>query len=142
MLLSGQNDFYTLDDLCMATLGGKTADMASYLQRTLGEGQHPVMIARALQRHLMRLLQARGFMDDGQNIDAAMAQLRPPVFFKYVPVFKAVLQRWSARDINAGLKAMLEAELQFKSSLADVGLLCRHQLLALSSLPGSAARAA
>lgn len=45
------------------------------------EGEDLNMILSLVLRHLRRLLQAKEYMNEGMNADAAMAKLTPPVFF-------------------------------------------------------------
>jgi len=99
-----------------AAADGASARLARALHRSSGAGASPVGTVRALQREFARLRTARGMMAQGATADAAMAKLRPPVFFMESRAFAARLFRWSLPKIDAALDILLEAELAAKST--------------------------
>jgi DNA polymerase-3 subunit delta len=92
----------------------KTADQ--HLGRSMEAGQSPIALLRAIQRHFMRLSEARTVLDQGQNAKAAMASLRPPVFFTRQQHFSRQLSRWSAPALGQVLSHSLTTERAIKSS--------------------------
>ena len=55
-------------------------------------------------------------MKKGKSLDAALAGLRPPLFFKVKERFKAQANRWSEAHIVRALELLGEAEMQSKST--------------------------
>lgn len=140
--LIGQNDFFTLDDLSMSVASGDYSGIESYLQRLLLEGIQPVVIIRSLQRYFQRLESVASRIADGQNIESAMAQLRPPVFFKFAPVFRRHVSRWSHVSLSHALGLMLKTERELKTTGNPAGLLLSRALIRIARLPNVRSKAA
>jgi DNA polymerase-3 subunit delta len=125
------------DDAALACFSGDVAALDRYLSRLLaGKDAGPVAILRAAQRQARRLLQAQAAMESGKSADAAMASLRPPVFFKEKSAFSNQLRRWPSARLGRVLALLLQAEAQCKQTgLPDVAL-CSRALLATARLAG------
>ncbi len=132
--LIGQNDFFTLDDLSMAVASAQMQDVESYLARLLRENIQPVAIIRTLQRYFQRLEVVRLKMAEGANLDTAMAGLRPQVFFKYVPVFRQHINRWTLPRIQAALSLILDTERELKTTGYPAPLMLSRGLVQVAQL--------
>lgn len=85
------------------------------------EGVQPVAYLRSLQRYFNRLYSIRAQMAEGRSAESVIAGLRPPVFFKQVPILTRHVEQWDIPRIVRALKLLIEAELACKSS--DIPLL-------------------
>jgi DNA polymerase-3 subunit delta len=82
----------------------------------------------------MRLHLAAGHLAAGRDERVAMAALRPPVFWKDVPRFRAQLGRWRLPAIEAALSRLLAGEIDAKSGRVPQELATRDCLLAVARL--------
>ncbi|NQV80299.1 MAG: DNA polymerase III subunit delta [Alphaproteobacteria bacterium] len=116
----------SMDEVAMATASGNVARLDDALQRAYREGVATVAVVRAVGRHLQRLMLAAADHQKGMPAKAAMAKLRPPVFFKQQNEFSAQLQRWTPATLGRALQIVMEAELDCKTTgLPDAALLER-----------------
>lgn len=114
------------DEVVYATASGNAARLDDALQRAFREGVATVAIVRAVGRHLQRLMLAATDYQKGMAPKAAMARLRPPVFFKQQNEFSAQLQRWTPGTLGRALEIVTEAELDCKTTgLPDAAVLER-----------------
>jgi len=121
--LTGHNASQSMEDLCHAVASGNSKDAHAYLTQLLHEGVQPVTIIRSLLKHFQRLEVAKAHITAGASLDQTVAGLRPPVFFKYVPVVKRELSSLQARTLSQILNLLLRAEKDLKSSLLSPHLL-------------------
>jgi DNA polymerase-3 subunit delta len=128
MELTGQNSSETMEDVCHAVASGNAREVYKLVSRMLHEGTQPVAIIRSLMRHFQRLDIATAQIQTGMSAEQAIAQLRPPVFFKYIPVMKRELSRMNARTLAQILNLLLKAEKDLKSSLLSPHLLASQTI--------------
>ena len=85
-----------------------------------------ISILRILSRRLERLYFVCGLMEEANSYDAAASKLRPPLFFKDKPSFRAQTTKWSADSLGRALELVVEAEGQCKSTgLPDFAIAAR-----------------
>lgn len=117
-----------LDDLCQAIGMGDLRSLERQIERNLAE-TNEISLLRAVARHFMRLHQVVGRTARGDNLESAMAGLRPPVFWKAIDGFKMQCRRWPVEAIGNALLRLteLEAEVmrqhQFAETLTRRGLM-------------------
>lgn len=134
MLLTGNNASEGFDDLCNSIALGKISESAKLLTHLLHEGTQPVAIVRTLVRYFQRLDLLQGYIKSGQNRDQAIKMLRPPIFYKSVPIIERALSRWSAAKISYSLNLLLRTEKELKSSILPPALLTSNTITSLQSL--------
>jgi len=134
MLLTGNNTAENIEDLCHSVALGDASKSDKLLAHLLHEGIQPVAIIRTLIRYFQRLDLLHGYMKSGQSRAEAMKMLRPPVFYKAVPVIEKALSRWTAGKISYSLNLLLRTEKEVKSSVAFPSLLTSNAILALHTL--------
>ena len=93
----------------------------SLLSHLLHEGTQPVAIIRSLLRHFQRLEFALAHIASGQSPEQALAQLRPPVFFKYAPQARRALSLWDARALTQALQLFMRTERELKTGVLAPG---------------------
>ncbi|MGE3142682.1 MAG: DNA polymerase III subunit delta, partial [Hyphomonadaceae bacterium] len=97
-----------LDAAGLAALAGQPGPAIETLARV--DAMNGVSAIKALERRLLRLLDARARVDGGASPPDAMAKLRPPVFWKERDGFLAHLRAWEARRLIAALDILRAAE--------------------------------
>jgi DNA polymerase-3 subunit delta len=115
-----------LDDLVFDLAEGRLAAVERGLDRQLAEGDSPISVLRAAERHFMRLHMAAGAMAGGQSADQAVAGLRPPLFFKVKTRFLAQLRLWQPATLGTALARLTSAELDCKTTGYPAETICRR----------------
>jgi DNA polymerase-3 subunit delta len=105
-----------LDDVVTAVADRNLPSLDATLMLMLREGTQPIAWIRALQRYFNRLYAIKSQMATGQTAEQVIHSLRPPVFFKQVPILTRHLQSWSIDQIVKALKLLVAAELACKTS--------------------------
>lgn len=126
LLLTDYNASETMDDICYFVACGELLQAQKLLAHMLHEGTQPVAIIRSLLRHFQRMDLARANMANGMPLDQAVSNLRPMVFFKYVPKMKRALSLWQPRTLARALDALLRIERELKSNSAPPALVISH----------------
>ena len=121
-----------LDTLTDAVLDGRAAVADATLDRLFAAGTSAVGLLRAVQRQLLRLHEAGTHCRDGLDVDAAMARLRPPVFFRQQTAFRGQLNRWPPAAATGALIRLAEAEALVKRTGIPPETVCRQTLLDLT----------
>ena len=118
-----------IDPLVDAVAGCRPAEVAHHLRALAADGQRGIPLLRAAQRRFAQLAEARAAVEGGTSPDAAIAALRPPLFWKAKAAFTAQLKAWRADDLARANHALLAAERAIKARggvgdvLADAALL-------------------
>jgi DNA polymerase-3 subunit delta len=129
-----------LDDLVDAAATGDLIQLQRCLDRLLGEGQHPVRLVRALANHVVRLRRLALQVADGQSVERAVEQSRPPIHFRRRDAVKAALRRFGADQADRALPLLIEAELMCKTSGYPADLVCRDAVVRIARLAAGSAR--
>jgi DNA polymerase-3 subunit delta len=123
-----------LDDLAHALAEADLAAVERAFDKLTAEGGSAIAMLRAAQRQFMRLHLAAGHLAAGRDERVAMGALRPPVFWKDVPRFRAQLARWRLGAIETALSRLLAGEIEAKSGRVPQELAARSCLLAVARL--------
>ena len=132
MAVVGDSAALTMDEVAMAAAGGEFAALDRALNRVFLEGAQPVAVLRTAARHFERLRQASMAIAGGAGEEAAMAALRPAVFFKHKPRFRAALRRWDATRAANALSRLVETEILCKTTGMPAETVCRQALFDLA----------
>lgn len=106
----------SLDDIVNAVADKDLKNLDKVLTIFLREGTQPIVYLRALQRYFNRLYAMKAQVAAGQTIDSVVAGVRPPVFFRQVPILTRHLQNWGLEQITRALSLLISAELACKTS--------------------------
>ncbi|MBL4693451.1 MAG: DNA polymerase III subunit delta [Magnetovibrio sp.] len=128
----GDNAANDVEDVIYAAASGKFAELESSLAHVLADGNNPVQIVRASQRHFQRLHLARGHMATGMNLVDAVKALRPPVMFMRADAFKMQLNMWSAKNLNRAFDILTQRETQCKTTGFPAEAVIGRALLAIA----------
>ena len=130
------------DDAALAAALGDPAGLARALDRLDAEGASAVNVVRAAQRLFLRLHLCACHVAEGDEPAAAMAKLRPPVFWKEQDAYKRVLRRLDDRAAARALRLLLAAERSAKSGLGRAGTLAAQRALyAIAGVSAARSRA-
>lgn len=130
MISVGDSADLSLDDIVFAAAEGDAAALERALFRGLAEGENPIRILRAAQRHFQMLHLANGRPE----------AVRAPPLPSLRERLGAQARRWPARRAAAALDRLTRAELAAKRTGAPQETICRDALLALARPEGTAAR--
>jgi DNA polymerase III subunit delta len=128
-----------LDDVIAATFDGDLVSLDRSLERVFAEGGNPVQLVRAVQRHTDQLHLVSGHVAKGERLEAAMFRARGlpkggPVRLR----FQRHLQSWPLHRLSAALGAILEAEIQCKSTNLPDEAIARRLCLRLAQFAKAA----
>jgi len=119
-------------DLAFAVAGRAPQRADQLMRESLEAGQNPVGLLRAVQRHFFRLGEARAACVSGKTVKAAMASLRPPVFYAQTRAFSDQLRLWSAPALDRALGYCLQTERAMKTGGAAAENLLARLIIRLS----------
>lgn len=104
----------SLDELSHAVAAGQVTTICTLTDTLMNEGVQPVVVVRALMRYMHRLETVAQARYQGANLDSAIEQLRPPVFFKHKAQFRSHAARWGLGKVQDALAALHQLELVTK----------------------------
>jgi DNA polymerase III subunit delta len=105
-----------LDDVVTALADKNLQALEQMIGVQVREGTQPIAYLRAASRYFNRLYAIRAQMQTGRSAADVIQGLRPPVFFKQVPIMTRHAEAWDTPQIVKALKLLTEAELSCKSS--------------------------
>lgn len=129
----GQSQESSMDEVAKAIASLDQGNIETHVQQLLREGVMPIVLLRSVIRYFTRLHYAKGGMNGGAAEAEILKGLRPPVFFKDVPLFKRHLNLWSMAALDSALQALEKAERECKKAAMPVEVLC-SQLFTLLPL--------
>ncbi len=139
--LSEGNRELNLEAVAIAAADGNLPQLDRLLNEAWREQTAPVAVLRSVQRYFHRLYLARGKMGGGQSAEQAVSALKPPVFFRQIPVVIRHVQRWNNADIAHALQRAAEGEAACKGgSAASPTLACATALLGIAGRGRALAR--
>lgn len=106
----------------IASLDQKMIEL--HTQQLLKEGAMPIVLLRSVSRYFTRLHNVKGGMANGTSEAEMIKAMRPPVFFKEVPLFKRHLSLWSIQALGQVLLALEKAEKECKKAAMPVETIC------------------
>jgi DNA polymerase-3 subunit delta len=130
----------SIQDAIDATLTGNPQAADRAITLAFDEGVSPVALIRVLLGELMRLRVAASQLGPNTSIQEAVSSLRPPVFFKRVPIFTRALSLWPQAALTETIRLGLAAEAACKSTHTPDQAYCRQMLLGLASKARAASR--
>ncbi|MBI3114148.1 MAG: DNA polymerase III subunit delta, partial [Rhodospirillales bacterium] len=123
-----------------AAADGDAATLDRALERAFLEGESPVSVLRAVQRHLQRLHWTLGKVERGEPPQTAMKSLRPPLIFKFEPAFRTQLRQWRTDRLATALELATEAEIDCKSTGLPAAAVCHRALMRIAQAARAGAR--
>ena len=132
---------YTADQAASLAVASDARRALLALDRSLAAGAAPVQVARAVERRLRRLHDARGLMAArGLGGREAVAALRPPPSVPEARELESLMAIWSPALIEAGLEAARRAEIAMKRKGSPDDALAGRLIAAVAGLAGMGRR--
>lgn len=125
------------EEAVLSAAEGNYEGLSGHLARVWADGIEPVSVIRNAQRHFQRLHYVLAQTSGGMPLDAAIKQLRPPLFWRVAGRFRAQLSNWSLAAVEASLARLTDAELSAKTTGAPAALVCDRTLMAIAQLARS-----
>tara|TARA_B100002051_G_scaffold269705_1_gene301459 strand:+ start:802 stop:1788 length:987 start_codon:yes stop_codon:yes gene_type:complete len=104
------NDFDKLKD---AALLGDRKDTNKLLSDTILETEKNIFYLNSINQRLGKLLEIN---NNNSNVEKAISDLRPPVFWKDKPNFISQAKVWNQKKINTIMKNTYDIEIKIKSN--------------------------
>ncbi len=136
----GDASALTLDEISDAAFLGETGRAEQGLHKALEAGVACASIVSSFSRHLMQLMVARERIDGGATADAAMRELRPPVFFKRQTMFRRQLSLWSTHALGRMLPQIARAEADTRLRPDIQTEIVSRLILSISTVPRASGR--
>ena len=134
LLLVGEGGGLFRDELVFAIFNGERSTADNLLSNSIDAGLSPIAIIRQLQSHVEKLLTVRNAMDHGESPSHAISKLRPPIFFKFKNNFHQQVQAWPTASLQKCMQALMELEIECKSTgMPDIAM-CQRLCLSISGL--------
>lgn len=131
LVTTGNTTESQMQDVCNAVFSGDRARIEITLRKAVESGLAPIAILRTLQRYLEKLHLAYFYVKDGNSIDMAIKYIKPPIFYKQVPVFRNHLGKMIKHGegkIFERYSNLLQAERDLKKTGADINLITSRVL--------------
>lgn len=130
LLLGAENDEEDISLLIHAALNGDAARLAQEIAATRAQGINEIGLIRIMLRHLAKLAELRGKVDQGGNVDSVADH--PSVFFKDRKHFKRQLRIWPSAHVARLIDRILQLEILLKSSGQPERVLLEDELLLIA----------
>lgn len=124
----------TIDRIATATAMGDASKAVGELSRALTAGESAQAIIAAIQRHFMRLHRIRSSIDGGKTVEAAIADLRPPIHFKQKDALAAQCRSWRMETLDPALSGIATAARTARTTPALEETLAERLILSLARL--------
>lgn len=135
----GDNTELSLQEVALAAADGDLAELERTLEKVRQEGLPPVAVLRACGTHFLRLHQAAGAITSGASVKAAVARLKPPVFWQIQPRFHRQLARWRLETLGIVLKWLTQGEIDAKTTGRPSQTICHRTLTRITAVGAKAA---
>ena len=103
----------------------KISKTLNTLQQT---GENTVTLLRYAYNYFTRLRQLKEQVAKGENINNAIKQFKPPVFFKMIPLMTEHTRRHSLQSIQDGIDTIILTEIQCKNSSSISKQILEHNI--------------
>jgi DNA polymerase-3 subunit delta len=127
----------SIDHLCHLFFSGQNAKAMAAFKVLEGDGVGVITILRSFLKYTQRLEGVLLQTKSGVSQESALMALKPPIFFKYAPLFKQALASWSLPKLHAAYGALLQLEVECKRNLLPPTLLLSKWML--DYVPGKTA---
>ena len=106
------DDFNLLKD---EALNGNKNRTNQLLSDTVFSAENNIYYLNLINQRIQKLLIIENLKQSGQNIEAIISNLKPPVFWKDKPMILSQSRRWNKEKIQNALKKTLDVEIDLKT---------------------------
>lgn len=119
------------DELCNAVASKSAKLIHRNIEKLLTENIYPVTIVRIIINYFLKLQTAQNVKDNGYSETDSIKKIRPPIFFKQLPIFKKHLSHWNSSAIAKMLYALSNIEKELKSAKKPNELMFKRTMILL-----------
>ena len=130
----GDNSESSSEAAVFAAANGDYKNLSLHLQKVWADGIEPISVIRHAQRHFQRLHFVLVQLKNGVEIDSALKQLKPPIFWRVSRSFRSQLEFFSLSAIQSCLIKLTDAELAAKSTAMPAILACDRALISVAQI--------
>jgi DNA polymerase-3 subunit delta len=105
-----------VDEICDAAGEGDLKRLDLALERVWGEDISAIAVVRAVMGHFQKLLSVKVASERGENVDAVMRKIWPPIHFSRTSSFKMQAARWTEMKLSDALDLLLDTEAMCKTT--------------------------
>ena len=117
---------------------GDVKNALFFYRKTLDSSISPIVVIKTLVKHFKIIEKILCAIEDGKNIDDAIYNIKPPIFFKEKPLILIQTKLWSLPKVNLILKRLSDIEIKCKSGLFLDKLLSAQLILSISVMAKNA----
>jgi DNA polymerase-3 subunit delta len=128
----GDSANLAIDDVVHAAFEGNAAAAETGISRLFLEGENPVTLVRAAQRHAQRLHLSATKIESGEAKDRIVASLH--LFHKTAARFRQQIDRWTKRRAGTAISVLTQAEFDCKTTGYPAETICRQALVTVARL--------
>ena len=88
-----------------------------FYNKTLDSSISPIVVIRSMVKHFKIIEKILCDIEDGKNIEYAINNIKPPIFYKDKPLIFNQAKLWNLPKINLILKRLADTEIKSKSGL-------------------------
>lgn len=119
----------SFDDLCNHFILNSKSNIAKSIEKLSREDINFMMVMRVLQRFVTRLITVHSHLENSLPLEAALAKLYPPVFFKQKDSFIKIVKQTTLLELNKIHGELLKLEASLKSTGINPELKLNNYLL-------------
>lgn len=138
MAVIDDNTGVSVDDIIYGTLNGDFEKITKALSRFFLEENNPssvaIMVTRLFFSHIDKMREGQSRMNEGQDIDKAVAGIKPQIHFSVAPMFKKHLMIWNASKLDEVTKILFELEKSCKITKMPIEILSERALFKIASI--------
>ncbi len=123
-----ENIELSLDNLCQEFASLNNQGLDNYLNKAFKENISPITIIRTLINYFLKLYLVQVKINNGTPEKIAIDNLKPPIFFKNIPIFKNHLTIWNLDKLSEILLSLQKLEASCKNNNVDPELLLNNNL--------------
>lgn len=117
---------------------GDVKNALFFYEKTLDSSISPIVVIRTMVKHFKIIEKILCAVQDGKNIENAINNIKPPIFFKDKPLISIQSKLWNLAKINLILKRLSDTEIKCKSGLFLDKLLGAQLILSTSVMAKNA----
>ena len=130
----GDNSERSSEAAVIAAANGDYKNLSLHLEKVWADGVEPISVIRHAQRHFQRLHFVLVQLKSGVEIDRALKQLKPPLFWRVSRPFRSQLEFFSLSAIQSCLVKLTDAELAAKTTVMPTILACDRALISVAQI--------
>ena len=117
---------------------GDVKNALFFYEKTHDSSVSPIVIIRTMVKHFKIIEKVLCAIQDGKNIENAINNIKPPIFFKDKPLISIQAKLWNLAKINLILKRLSDTEIKCKSGFFSDKLLGAQLILSISVMAKNA----